>query len=145
MTRDRYRKDPLSEFSEWHREQPSWYTWIDADYVGYIDPKKNSWSDHAYSPYIIIELIHVSKRQAWDDYGINIDDAYPLDTHKKLVYQKMEGQSNIPTYVVWHPTECDEFVTKRLGATKISKRHLKSESEFLDFLDERRINAMERL
>lgn len=142
MTRERYRSDPLSEFSEWHRQQPSWYTWIDADYIGYIDPKNPDWDGYAYLPYIIMELIHISKREVWDEYNDDINKKYPLDEHKKAVYKNLERYTNIPTYVMWHPSECDEFVAMRLGGNTLTKQYIESPKEFLDFLDERRKNAI---
>lgn len=135
MTRSRQRPEPLSEFSEWHRgNMPSWYKWVDADYIGYIDPFRHP--DHGYEPYIILELIHVRNRDKW---GEGVRRRYPLHEHKERFYTALNEQLDAPVYVLWHPTDCDEFVIQKLDSEKT--QHL-DRAEFADLLDTHRKKAV---
>lgn len=135
MTRSRQRPEPLGEFSEWHRNKmPSWYKWIDADYVGYIDPQRHP--NHAYEPYIVLELIHVRNRSKWDK---NVHRKYPLHGHKEEFYKALNEQLDAPVYIVWHPSACDEFVVRKLNEE--STQHLKRQG-FADLLDAHRKKAV---
>jgi hypothetical protein len=135
MTRSRQRPEPLGEFSEWHRNKmPSWYKWIDADYVGYLDPQRHP--NHAYEPYIVLELIHVRNRSKW---GKNVNENYPLHSHKEEFYKALHEQLKLPVYIVWHPSECDEFVVRKLDEEHTA--HL-ARAGFADLLDAHRKKAV---
>lgn len=141
MTRERQRPEPLSVFGEWHRDQMSpWYTWIDADYVGYIDP--HNYPEHAYKPYIIMELIHIRNREKWES-DISVTQKYPIHDHKKHAYAGIDERVNLPVYVLWHPSACDEFVTRKLGDDQTRK--LDDKHELADFLDDRREDMISKL
>jgi len=139
MTRERVRPEPLSVFYEWHVENmPSWYTKIDADYVGYIDPYR--FPEHAYKPYIIMELIHIRNREKW---GSDAPSKYPIHNHKKHTYEEIDERIDVPVYVMWHPSACDEFIIKRLGDDET--KQLDDKHEFADFLDDRRDDMINKL
>ena len=138
MTRSRQRPEPLGEFSEWHRDNiPSRYKWIDADYVGYIDPQRHP--NHAYEPYIVLELIHVRNRSKWDE---NVHNKYPLHGHKEKFYNALSERLDVPVYVVWHPSACDEFVLRKLNEELTA--HL-TQAGFADFLDAHRKKAFNNI
>lgn len=142
MTRERQRDTPLGAFSEWHREtMPSWYKYIDIDYVGYIDSHR--WSEYAYEPYVFIELIHVAKEGAW---GGDVPSRYPLHDHKKQHYKRLQENSGVPVYVLWHPTDCDEFFVGRLGVEQTFAERMDDQdlASMLDHLRERRIKKLNR-
>lgn len=136
--KDRYRPDPLSEFSEWHRNNiASWSKYIDADYIGYIDP--NRYPEHAYEIYVIIELIHVSNDSEW---GEDVPSQYPLYGHKRRVYEHLAKALDIPTYVVWHTSDCDEFFIKPLGDGGTECERLRGTYQFQGFLDQHRMDYL---
>lgn len=131
MTRERIRPEKLDPFSEWHREHmPSWYTWIDIDYVGYVD--STQWGEYGYRPYIAIELIHVRNREKW---GPSVNKKYPLHDHKQKFYEKFNDSIDIPVYVMWHHSNCDEFFIRHINA---SDTYRFTPTDFADFLDNQR-------
>jgi len=130
MTRNRQRPEPLGEFSEWHRSDtgmPNWYKWLDIDYCGYIDP--NRWPEYGYEPYVIIECIHIRDREKW---GPNVNRKYPLHGHKQQFYEMLNRQLDVPVYVMWHPSECDQFIIREITE---EETHTLSKQGFASLLD----------
>jgi len=144
MTRERERDEPLSVFSEWHRDEdvgmPGWYKYIDADYIGYIDPYR--YPPHGYKPYIIMELVHVTDREKWES-DTPVHQQWPLHDHKRETYASVDEKIDVPVYVMWHPSACDEFVVKGLGDGET--KQLSDKHEFADFLDDRRDYMINKL
>lgn len=141
MTRDRRRDAPLGPFSEWHRETlPSWYTYIDIDYAGYIDPKE--WPQLGHELYVLVELIHIPNDSVW---GPDIAEKYPLHNHKRQVYQNLEQATNVPVFVVWHNHKCTEFVIRRLGAGDFVTHHFDNWGELADVFDHLRQSRINEL
>ena len=141
MTRQRQRSEPLHVFGEWHRENMSpWYTHIDADYVGYIDAY--NFPEHAYKPYIIMELIHVRDYDKWQS-DTPVPQQYPIHDHKKHAYEGIDERIDVPIYVMWHPSACDEFIIRKLGDDET--KQLDDKHEFADFLDDRRDDMINKL
>jgi len=141
MTRDREHRETLGPFPDWHRDNlPSWYTCMDIDYTGYIDPYE--WPEYAYEPYVFIELIHVANLNNW---GENVLEQYPLHEHKKQFYFNIQKRTEIPVYVLWHPTDCSECIVKRIGNHNELSTHCEDKHEFCNFLDEMRQKRIKEL
>ena len=141
MTRQRQRDAPLGPFSEWHRDtMPSWYTYIDIDYTGYIDPKQ--WPQFGYELYMFVELIHIPNDGVW---GPDIASRYPLHDHKREVYKSLEQSTAIPVFVVWHNHSCTEFVIQRLGSEELTTNYYDDWGGLADVFDRVRESRIEQL
>lgn len=127
MSRDRYKEDRSESFSDWHRDLPDWYTWIDIDGVYYRNPEGSD-------VYLLMERITITKH----DVDAQIHRKYPIDNHKKNVYLELSELANIEAVVVWHNEECTRFAVREIAADS-EPELLCGYQEFADWIDEYRL------
>jgi len=125
MTRQKYTNSNLGAFSDWHRTNlHSCYRFIDIDYFGYQLVRGR------YEPYIAIERIRLTQ----DPPRVGPSN-YPLDEHKRHVYEKMANELGIPAYTMWHNDKCETFMIARIDRNEPIRR-IEGKHELMDFLDE---------
>lgn len=123
--RRQYTNRDLGSFSEWHRsELCDWYRWIDIDYLGY------QIVDGDYSPYVAVERIRLTNTDPRDGPA-----QYPLDSHKREVYEQVADGLDIPAFSMWHRDKCDIFVLIRIDNSE-PVATLEGKDELMTFFDD---------